>query len=72
MNIYFKDSTITVIEQQPMMMPFDLVSNIGGILGLFVGMSILSMCEVVQFVVELFVLMVSSQNRKKGNKTDPM
>ena len=55
-----------------MMMPFDLVSNIGGILGLFVGMSILSMCEVVQFVVELFALMVFGQNRKKENKTDPM
>ena len=55
-----------------MMMPFDLVSNIGGNLGLFVGMSILSMCEVVQFVVELFALMVFGQKRKKENKTDPM
>ena len=55
-----------------MMMPFDLVSKIGGILGLFVGMSILSMSELVQFVVELFALMVFGQNRKKENKTDPM
>ena len=57
-----------------MMMPFDLVSNVGGILGIFVGMSLLSMCEVVQFVVELFVLVVCGNNAKmkKKNEADPM
>ena len=54
-----------------MMMPFDLVSNIGGILGIFTGMSILSMCEVVQFIVELLALVICGMNRKK-KKTDPM
>ena len=50
------------------MMPFDLVSNIGGILGVFVGMSILSMCEVFEFVCELATEIACKLNIKKKNK----
>ena len=69
-NIYFKDPEVTVIEQQPMMMPFDLVSNVGGILGFFVGMSILSMCEVFEFFCELVTELFSKSSVKKNNKVE--
>ena len=54
-NVFFRTTTVTHIEEQPLMLPFDLVSGIGGTLGLFVGMSLLSMCEVVQLVCEIIV-----------------
>ena len=56
-NIYFKTTTVTHIEEQPMIKGFDLVSSIGGTLGLFVGMSILSMFEVFQLLCELISIL---------------
>ena len=54
-NIYFKETTITVVEEHPELLVFDLVSNMGGILGLFAGISLLSMCEIIQFICELAI-----------------
>ena len=51
-----------------MMKGFDLVSNIGGTLGLFVGMSILSIFEVVQLLCELIALLVCHAKQNKVQK----
>ena len=51
--VYFKTTTVTHIAEEPMMKGFDLISNIGGTMGLFVGMSLLSICELFQLVCEL-------------------
>ena len=47
---------------------YDLVSSIGGTLGLFVGMSILSLCEVVQLVCELIAIAFCQREQDKINK----
>ena len=52
-NIHFKTTTVTHVDERPTMLPFDLVSNVGGIWGLFVGMSLLSMCEIIQLLGDL-------------------
>ena len=54
-NIYFKETTIKVVEEYPELLAFDLVSNMGGTLGLFAGISFLSMCEFIQFICGLMI-----------------
>ena len=49
-SVYFTDTTLTEMKEKPLLEPFDLVSNVGGLMGIFLGMSLLSMCEVLQFI----------------------
>ena len=64
-NIHFKTTTVTHVDERPTMLPFDLVSNVGGIWGLFVGMSLLSMCEIIQLLRDLIASIFWGQERKK-------
>ena len=52
-NVYFTDTTVTEIKVSPLNHPFGLVSNIGGLMGVFVGMSLLSFCEILQLIFSL-------------------
>ena len=67
-NIYFKTTTVTHIEEQPMIKGFDLASSIGGTLGLFVGMSILSMFKVFQLLCELISILFCQEKQNKVKK----
>ena len=49
-SIYFTDTTFTEMKESPLLEPFDLVSSIGGLMGIFLGMSLLSVCEILQFI----------------------
>ena len=55
-EIYFLDTKYTVMNQQPKMETFDLVSNLGGILGLFIGISFLSFVEFIEILIEIFYI----------------
>ncbi len=61
-NVYFGDLSYTLIGQQAKMDLIDLISNIGGLLGLFVGMSFLSMIEFVQVFVEIVYVLINYQS----------
>ena len=50
MYVYFKKMEYTLIEQAPAKSPMDLLADIGGQLGLCLGASILTMCEIVECV----------------------
>lgn len=55
--VYFKDLKYTLIRQEPKTQMFDFISNIGGILGLFLGISFLSFIEIFEILIEnLFIL----------------
>ncbi len=47
----------TEISEIPKTSPVDLLSSIGGSLGLFLGLSFLSFIQVLEIVVEGFLLM---------------
>lgn len=49
-NIYYDDLSYTLVEESPFWDVFALFSNIGGNLGLFVGMSFLSFVEVFELL----------------------
>lgn len=51
--IYYSELKYVSISQTPKTQPADLVSNIGGILGLFIGVSFLSFIEIFEVVLEI-------------------
>jgi hypothetical protein len=42
-----------LISQQPKIELFGLISNLGGILGLFIGFSFISLLEIIEVLAEL-------------------
>lgn len=55
LNIYFKRDASTRIKERPHLNLELFVSNLGGILGLFIGISLLSCCELVELLMEIFM-----------------
>ena len=49
--IYYDDLSYTVISKEPAMSLLDLISAIGGIMGIFLGISFLSFLEIIEFII---------------------
>ena len=60
-NAFYADLEYTYINQLPKMDFFDLISNIGGNLGLFIGISFLSFAEIIEFIIEAVYILVDSK-----------
>ena len=52
-NVYLSDMEVEVQEQQPSYRLSNLFSDIGGTLGLWVGLSLLTVVELLQLVLKL-------------------
>ena len=50
-NIYYKQLTVEEIIQQPAFELLSLFSEVGGSLGLLIGASVLSVCEIIDFIL---------------------
>ena len=57
LNIYYDDLSYTKIDQNPKMLTVDLVSNMGGLLGLFIGISFLSFGELFEVFFEIVFIL---------------
>ena len=55
-RVYYSDLKYTFINQLPKIQFFDLLSNIGGIFGLFLGMSFLNLFELLEIVIESILI----------------
>ena len=55
LSIYYEDLSYTLISQLPKTQLLDLVSNCGGLLGLFIGTSFLSFAELIEMFFEIIV-----------------
>ena len=53
LNVYYDDLSYTLISQQPKLQLVDLISNVGGLLGLFIGVSFLSFAEAIEIIFEV-------------------
>ena len=53
LNVYFSDLSMTVVEERPVYNIVAIVSNFGGLLGLYLGFSLLTVLEVVDFAFDL-------------------
>ncbi len=50
--VYFENMKLTLISQKPKMKPFDLISSLGGLFGLFLGMGVLSFAELFEIIFD--------------------
>ncbi len=57
-RVFYKDLKYTLISQEPKTETFNFVSNIGGILGLFLGLSFLSFVEIIEIFFEIFFILI--------------
>ena len=54
---YYKQKKYTLIKQKAKMEPFDFTSSIGGISGLFLGVSFLSLIELFEILIETICIL---------------
>ncbi len=69
-SVFYDDLKYTLISQQPKTEIFGLLSNMGGILGLFLGLSAVSFLELFEIVMEVCLYLLENKNCKaiKTNK----
>ncbi|CAF0708693.1 unnamed protein product [Brachionus calyciflorus] len=67
-NIFYDELDYSVIEQVPAVSFDYLISNIGGNLGLFIGVSVLSLFELVEYMLQIiiFTIKTSKLNKKSS------
>jgi hypothetical protein len=65
LNVYYDQLSYTQISKDAKVELVDLVSSIGGLLGLFLGMSFLSFAEIVEMILEALSFFLQ---RSKNNK----
>ena len=61
LNVYYDDLSYTLISQQPKLQLVDLISNVGGLLGLFIGVSFLSFAEAIEIIFEVVCSLLQSK-----------
>jgi len=54
-KVYYTSLKVVTITEKPKTQLFDLISNIGGIFGLFIGIGFVSVFEVSEIFIEIFV-----------------
>ena len=65
LNIYYDTIEYSNIESTPQTVILDLISNIGGIFGLFIGISLLSFIEIFELIFNLIA--ESIQKKRYAN-----
>ena len=67
LNIFYDDLKYTEITEEIKTSLADLVSSLGGTLGLFLGMSFLSLVEFIEMFLEIIYVITVRGSRKKSN-----
>jgi len=65
---FFESLEYTLITQIPKFEPYDLISDIGGHLSLFLGLSFISFFEIIQIISEYFYVLFQKDNHHKSIK----
>jgi hypothetical protein len=55
--IYYKNLNYKLISQKPKTEMFNFISNIGGLLGVFLGISFLSFIEIIEIIYEIIIIL---------------
>lgn len=63
LNIYYEDLKYTIVSDSIKTSPLDFVSALGGTLGLFLGMSFLSLVELVEILIEIFYVIFNNETK---------
>ena len=62
--LFYGSLSYTISTELPQMNFVSLLANIGGNLGLFLGVSVFSLCEIVEIFIEVFFI------KKCGKSSD--
>ena len=62
-RVFYDDLSYTKISQQPQISLNILISNIGGLLGLFLGVSFLTMVEILESFLEIIYVFSDINNQ---------
>ena len=52
LNVYYEELNQQVLVESPKVTAWTMLSTIGGSMGLYIGVSVITICEVVQFLAE--------------------
>lgn len=63
LNVYYAELSYEVYSESQKTSLVDLVSGIGGTLGLFLGMSFLSFVEFIDLIVQICLVLIKSQSK---------
>lgn len=61
LEIYFNDIEYTSITEAPSVTIEGMVANIGGTLGLFIGISLLSFMEICEILIEIATIIIKNK-----------
>ncbi len=67
--VYYESMSYTLVTESPTMDVVSLLANLGGTLGLFLGVSLLHVCEIVDVIIQVF-LIKSNLNKVKPTDED--
>ena len=62
LSVFYVDGSYTYISQKVKTKWVDLISNIGGTLGVFIGVSLLSFAEILEILIENYFIIRSKNN----------
>ena len=67
LTIYYSSLDVTHIKQNPKYRVEDIFSNVGGLLGLFMGISVVSLLQLLEFIAAVISGAVAAhKTRKRG------
>jgi predicted DNA-binding ribbon-helix-helix protein len=55
-NLFYESLSYTLVTESPKMNSVSLLASIGGNLGLFLGVSAFSLCEIVELVIRIYLI----------------
>jgi hypothetical protein len=67
-NVFYNDVSYTAYVENPSLTGDVLLGNIGGVLGLFIGISIMSLMEVFELFIE-FIKIIYHHNKESNKVT---
>jgi hypothetical protein len=60
-KIFYEGLYYTEISETESQTVFDLISSIGGTMGLFIGISLLSFIEILEIIIEILILLFTKK-----------
>ena len=67
LNIFYDDLKVTYLHQTPLLTTKDLVSKVGGIVGLFLGMTLMEIPKLIELFIDNLILLVEFNKPQKVN-----
>lgn len=61
LNIYYDELKYTLVEEIKKIETFDLISNLGGIMGLFLGVSFVTFFEIFEIFFETIFILIEDK-----------